>query len=196
MTRDSGFEEWPSVPARGNKEATWTLLPSGQPITLHLPNRTTYEVTIFNGSEDLIGVLRCLTNSLPHRNWDNQKLMNLTDEQRGRRTWRVGKGHNHTESQAVAVLSERPEQELGKFRLRLYAFAVDPAVRGQGVGEFLIEIISVYARETGFDELILDVSVKEDVFVEYLKTLGFRPTRVRDKKQGKVVELVYSRPKG
>ena len=61
----------------------------------------------------------------------------------------------------------------------LYGMWVDPAARGQGVGEALIGVIASWAQASGYERLGLGVTIGNDTAVRLYERLGFEDTGLR-----------------
>ena len=60
--------------------------------------------------------------------------------------------------------------------LRVYSIAVDPLLRGQGVGRRLLDAAREYARERGLDLLSLEVHTTNEGALKLYEEYGFRRT--------------------
>ena len=61
----------------------------------------------------------------------------------------------------------------------LFGMWVDPAVRGQGIGEALIGVIASWAQASGYERIGLGVTIGNDVAAHLYERLGFEDTGLR-----------------
>jgi ribosomal protein S18 acetylase RimI-like enzyme len=64
----------------------------------------------------------------------------------------------------------------GSRSLRLYSVAVDPALRGAGIGTALLLEAERWALSTGHDEIRLEVRVDNDAAIRRYLAIGYRVT--------------------
>ena len=58
----------------------------------------------------------------------------------------------------------------------LFAMWVDPAARGSGAGDLLIEAVKQWAKKSGYARLVLDVADDNDAAIALYERHGFVPT--------------------
>ena len=62
--------------------------------------------------------------------------------------------------------------------LRIYSVAVDPAARGCGAGQALVNAAIALARQLGLDEVTLEVRTDNDSAIRLYARKGFRPGKL------------------
>ncbi len=79
----------------------------------------------------------------------------------------------------VALVDGRPVGQASGHRLEpgfsaeLISMWVDPARRGRGVGEALVEAVAGWARDDGAEQLLLDVKLDNDRAIAFYERVGF-----------------------